>query len=446
MLIDPNSPQDARAVLERLLPDPSSRREILNFFAGAIQQAHALVPAGWSVTLDLNKKFARLNVGSIETLAIFRNSVHFVLIRDTRLPALERIPGFRWDPDALNGYDKVPGSVVFNIPSAQFAAARPLVTESHQELVRRASKTTDNKARFRASHSPGVLQYLMDTINPKLENPTYCTSRQAIVEPISTTAFVMLSWRDVDVRDVLPLEWFEGDLQLEGVVHEMRGPRGGTSGKAMCDVEKGGLVAKLDYRKYKSFNNRSGALSGIARLTFTDADRTKLVRFEWQDERDKAFSEGARFECEYKLPPAPPYTMPTVPAPKVEQMVRPRPGQALFRTSMHLAYDQRCCVTGSSVAEALEAAHIDDYRAPDSNNARNGLLLRRDIHALFDAHLIAIEPGSHMVHVAPSARGSGGYAEWHGRKITLPVEKSHHPDPAALKRRWANFTASAPVS
>lgn len=327
MPIDPNSPQDARAVLERLL-EPSSRGEILDFFAGAIQQAHALVRAGWSVTL--NEKFVRLNVGFIEALAIYQDSVHFVLIGRTMPPPLERIPGFRWDPKRRNGYSRVPGSVVFDIPSAQFAAARPLVTASHQELVQRASESTANKARFRDSHSPGVLQYLVETLNTRLENPTYCTLRLAIVEPVSTTAFVMLSWRDINVRDVLPLEWFQGDLRLKGVVHEMRGPRGGIGGKAMCDVEKVGLVATLDYRHYKSFNTRSGALSGIARLTFTDADRTKLVKFEWQDEGGKSFSEGERFECDYELPPAPPYTMPTVTAPIVEQMVRPRPGQALL--------------------------------------------------------------------------------------------------------------------
>ena len=94
--------------------------------------------------------------------------------------------------------------------------------------------------------------------------------------------------------------------------------------------------------------------------------------------------------------------------------------------------------------KALEAAHIDDYRALESNNARNGLLLRRDIHALFDAHLIAIEPGCHVVHVAAKAKGMGGYDEFHGKKIKLPAEKSHHPDSAALKRRWDTFKSSRP--
>ncbi|MCS6245718.1 MAG: HNH endonuclease [Opitutus sp.] len=179
---------------------------------------------------------------------------------------------------------------------------------------------------------------------------------------------------------------------------------------------------------------------GVARLTFTDRGRTELSKLEWKGEEDNSFEDGGTFT--YALPPAGAYIPPQNAVPKKSQLVRPRPDQALFRKTLGLAYGQACSVTGCMVDQVLEAAHIDDYIAPDSNHPSNGILLRRDIHALFDAHLIAIEPDTHVIHVAPMAQQKGGYTEWQGRKITLPKEETHQPDPGALKRRWQKFNAA----
>ncbi len=122
-------------------------------------------------------------------------------------------------------------------------------------------------------------------------------------------------------------------------------------------------------------------------------------------------------------------------------MVRERPGQAKFRRDLKSAYAQRCCISGYAVPEVLEGAHIDPYKAPASDNLRNGLLIRRDIHALFDKHLIAIHPDTLAIHVAKVARKTAGYADLHGTKLQLPVDSSHQPDPGALHRRWKKFRA-----
>ena len=71
---------------------------------------------------------------------------------------------------------------------------------------------------------------------------------------------------------------------------------------------------------------------------------------------------------------------------------RERLGQQWFRKQLIAAYDGRCAVSGCGVNEALEAAHIENYSGPKSQVASNGILLRRDFHALFDAHLISFEP------------------------------------------------------
>lgn len=65
------------------------------------------------------------------------------------------------------------------------------------------------------------------------------------------------------------------------------------------------------------------------------------------------------------------------------QIVRRR-GQQEFREKLLVAYEGRCAITGCDAIEALEAAHIVPYLGTETNHVQNGLLLRADIHTLFD--------------------------------------------------------------
>ncbi len=69
-----------------------------------------------------------------------------------------------------------------------------------------------------------------------------------------------------------------------------------------------------------------------------------------------------------------------------------RPEQAAFRRRVFLAHDGACVVTGCMIPEALDAAHRDgrDWRL-GHNSGADGLLLRKDIHALYDARLVSID-------------------------------------------------------
>lgn len=67
-----------------------------------------------------------------------------------------------------------------------------------------------------------------------------------------------------------------------------------------------------------------------------------------------------------------------------------RPDQAKFSARIRRAYQGKCAFTGCTTAEALEAAHIKVKKGQDDNNSRNGILLRADVHALFDEGLIAL--------------------------------------------------------
>lgn len=61
-----------------------------------------------------------------------------------------------------------------------------------------------------------------------------------------------------------------------------------------------------------------------------------------------------------------------------------RQGQKKFREKLLGAYEFRCAVTGTAIMATLQAAHIVPYKGPQTNSVQNGLLLRADIHNLFD--------------------------------------------------------------
>ena len=97
--------------------------------------------------------------------------------------------------------------------------------------------------------------------------------------------------------------------------------------------------------------------------------------------------------------------------------LKARPFQGAFRDALFDAYSGRCVVSGCKVPEALEAAHIMPHNGdPIWDQVENGLLLRRDLHALFDAFLWSVDPKSGSLHV--SARlSSTGYAKLAGRQV-----------------------------
>ena len=103
-----------------------------------------------------------------------------------------------------------------------------------------------------------------------------------------------------------------------------------------------------------------------------------------------------------------------------------RPGQGSFRAAMLSRYGGECCVTGCSIETLLEAAHIIPYRGEQSDDVTNGLLLRVDLHRLFDAHLVSINPDTLTVEVA-SIVSDAGYRAYHGNRLF-----GHTPKPRTL--------------
>ncbi len=96
-----------------------------------------------------------------------------------------------------------------------------------------------------------------------------------------------------------------------------------------------------------------------------------------------------------------------------------RRGQPAFRAALQSAYGGRCAMTGCDVIDALEAAHIHPYLGQASNAVGNGLLLRADVHTLFDLYLVSVHPESLVILTAPSLMNSD-YSELHGAELKIP--------------------------
>ncbi len=95
-----------------------------------------------------------------------------------------------------------------------------------------------------------------------------------------------------------------------------------------------------------------------------------------------------------------------------------RQGQPEFRRQVLEAFGRRCMVTGCSAEEVLEAAHIRPYRGEHTNGVENGLLLRADIHTLFDRGLLAFHTTTSTVVVHTRLNGTE-YAALAGREVQL---------------------------
>lgn len=118
-----------------------------------------------------------------------------------------------------------------------------------------------------------------------------------------------------------------------------------------------------------------------------------------------------------------------------------RYGQPEFRKNLIQAYQSKCAVTQFDAVWALEAAHIYPYSGKDSNATTNGLLLRSDIHTLFDLNLLAIRPESYTIALAPELLGTE-YGSLKDKPLHLPAKKIHHPDPVAILQRWRTFSSN----
>jgi hypothetical protein len=99
----------------------------------------------------------------------------------------------------------------------------------------------------------------------------------------------------------------------------------------------------------------------------------------------------------------------------VLQSIKTRRGQPAFRNSLLDAFDGTCCITGCKVDAVLEAAHIVPHGEETNYSVTNGLLLRADIHTLFDLELLSINVAG-LVQIDESLKSSN-YQKYDGINI-----------------------------
>ena len=122
----------------------------------------------------------------------------------------------------------------------------------------------------------------------------------------------------------------------------------------------------------------------------------------------------------------------------ISQTIAYRRGQGDFRKELIEAYGGRCAITGCTVVDALEAAHIFPYRGSETNNVTNGLPLRADLHTLFDLGLITVDAENMKVLVQKNLHSSE-YGKFHDKKIHIPSDSGQRPSQYALKLHNAIF-------
>ena len=121
------------------------------------------------------------------------------------------------------------------------------------------------------------------------------------------------------------------------------------------------------------------------------------------------------------------------------RLVFPRLGQGGFRVLVTDAYERRCAITRERTLPALEAAHIRPYAEGGEHEASNGLLLRRDIHSLFDAGYVTVTPDLRFevsARIREEVDNGRHYYALQGQSAVVPGDSTRRPEREALV--WHN--------
>ncbi|MBD2438484.1 HNH endonuclease [Nostoc sp. FACHB-110] len=190
-------------------------------------------------------------------------------------------------------------------------------------------------------------------------------------------------------------------------------------------IETYKLALKIDLKCAKAVNQIKSCELILKRLTDTKPiikplpDESKLIaeREKLDKEKFLTFKSDAD-ACE-----------------KITVSIARRQGQQKFRQSLLNAYSGKCAITNFDAEAALEAAHIIPYIETENNEPSNGLLLRADLHTLFDLNLVAINPETMNVHIHPTLQKTE-YRTLEGKELRVPQDEMCRPKKQFLKQRF----------
>lgn len=111
-----------------------------------------------------------------------------------------------------------------------------------------------------------------------------------------------------------------------------------------------------------------------------------------------------------------------------QRSVRVRIGQQAFRAKLRKQFSDTCAITGPMPSEVLDAAHLYSYATEGVHHDDGGILLRKDVHRLFDLGYICVNTKSGKIDVLASVRGFLDYEKLHNGALQVPL--------APRARRW----------
>ena len=120
-------------------------------------------------------------------------------------------------------------------------------------------------------------------------------------------------------------------------------------------------------------------------------------------------------------------------------LITPRLGQGAFRIAVTEAYGRQCAISDGKVLPALDAAHIRPYAEGGLHTKSNGVLLRKDIHCVFDSGYATIDTNYRFVvsnKVKEVFDNGNEYRRLHGKVLRLPSRIPDRPDLNLLQ--WHN--------
>lgn len=222
---------------------------------------------------------------------------------------------------------------------------------------------------------------------------------------------------------------------LVGDVLHMEGQRLGRTDALILDHRQRGLELLVFYRKAKYEHPYAGfRYEGIFTYqSHSGSTPTSFVLNRNQTAADEAFS--AKIEQQLDIQGEfNPNDISDARTHVLTSIVRRR-GQPQFRKQLLMAYQGRCAITACSLPQVLEAAHIHPYLGDDTNVVSNGLLLRADVHTLFDLGLLWVNPDDFRIEISDSLKNSE-YVSIEGQSLYLPENESERPSRSALQFRF----------
>ncbi|QCX74927.1 hypothetical protein C9F11_06135 [Streptomyces sp. YIM 121038] len=193
---------------------------------------------------------------------------------------------------------------------------------------------------------------------------------------------------------------------------------------ARFDVPTAGTKTVTTYRSRHgaAWVDMPGVLSGAELRALCDNPRTQhsLRSMRWEGLRSAIEETGAATSVDIADS-----AQRAIAGGHRQATVRARLGQAAFRRQLLQAHGQTCAITGPAPAAVLEAAHLYSYAVSGEHHSDGGLLLRRDVHRLFDLGLLVVDPASLTVDVAAPLLPYPAYAALHGAPLAVPVTTRH---------------------